>query len=100
MVEISNVFNKAVDHVVDICGKTLVGVEQSQNALMGTLEELERRLRSIAGLNERLNDSKMSDACQAIQIYKAKIERIKTRISTLRKRIANVENKINNKFPG
>jgi prefoldin subunit 5 len=92
------VFNKAIEHVVDICDKSIASVEKSQDELMLGLGELEKRLKSVAELNERMNDNKMTEACQNIQIYKAKVERIKTRLSHLKKRIGIIENKVANKI--
>lgn len=94
MVEIKQVFNKAIEHVVTICGSTLSSVESSQANLISGLEELERRLESINKLHERLNNNKISEAYQSIEVYKAKIERIKNRISNLKRRITNIENKV------
>ena len=97
MVEIKNIFNKAIEHVVDICGNTLNTVEKSQNDLMLGLEELERRLNSISELNQRLNSNQMTEAYQNIEIYKARIERIKGRLGNIKKRINYIEVKVNGK---
>ena len=97
MVEIKNVFNKAIEHVVDICTTTLDNVENSQNNLLVALEELERRLNSIGQLNQRLNYKEMSEACQSIEVYKFKIERVKNRLALLKKKISNIEAQVYNK---
>jgi prefoldin subunit 5 len=97
MVEIKNIFNRAIEHVVDICDKSITNVEKSQNSLMLSLSELESRLKAIADLNDRMSDSKMTEACQSIQIYKSKIDRIKTRLLHLKKRLSLIESKLASK---
>lgn len=94
MAELGVVFDKAVEHIVNICESTLDDVEKSQNGLMAALQELESRLARIAEVNEKLNDNRMAEACQNIVIYKAKIERVKGRLGDLKKRIAAIETKI------
>lgn len=94
MSELSPAFDKAVDHVVRICEETLGKLEGSQDKLMKHLQDLESRLVKIAGISERLNDNRMTEACQSILIYKAKVERIKNRISGLKQRIAGIETRI------
>ena len=76
MVEIKNVFNKAIEHVVDICTTTLD---------------------SIGQLNQRLNYKELSEACQSIEVYKFKIERVKNRLALLKKKISNIESQVYNK---
>lgn len=93
MVEVKNVFNKAIEHVVNICTETLDHVEVSQDQLIGGLNELEKKLEAISDLQGRLNSNKISEAYQSIEIYKAKLERIKARILHLKKRISNIETK-------
>ena len=94
MSELSPAFDKAVDHVVKICEETLGNLEGSQGKLMKHLQDLEGRLGRIAGIGERLSDNRMTEACQSILIYKAKVERIKNRISALKQRIAGIETRI------
>lgn len=91
MVEVKSVFNKAIEHVVNICTETLDHVDISQDQLIQGLDELEKRLQSISDLQGRLNSNKISEAHQSIEIYKAKLERIKARIFHLKKRITNIE---------
>ena len=91
MVEVKSVFNKAIEHVANICTETLDHVDVSQDQLIQGLDELEKRLESISELQGRLNSNKISEAYQSIEIYKAKLERIKAKILHLKKRITNIE---------
>ncbi|CAG9316969.1 unnamed protein product [Blepharisma stoltei] len=95
--EIESALNKALENVTTICSSTAEKVEISQNELHKTLSALEEKLQGIKELSAIIDESKITAACESIEKYKARLERIKKRTDGIKIRISKIEEKISAK---
>lgn len=92
--EIQATLNTALKNVVSICSETAEKVENSQNELQNTLFTLEEKVKIIKELSSHLDDTKITSACESIEKYKIRLERIQKRIEAIKSRVTKFENKI------